>query len=394
MEVSKSLRQTYSNSTTHNHYVVGIGFSAGGLDALIKYFDHTPLDGASYIVIQHLPYEYKSRMLEILSKHSSLQVMEITEGMVVTPNCVYLMPDRKAVHIRGGSLYLSDIEKKYPNTAIDVFLDSLARDVKNKSIGIILSGAGTDGTKGVASINKAGGLVIVQEPETALYSSMPSSAIDSGCVHMVLTPEKMPEAVIDYISQASLMEKYGKHLEEADEKALQDILDIVKEKTPLDFSNYKRLTLLKRIIKRMAAHEIESLQQYVNILDFNPTEVERLAQEFLINVTHFFRDSNAFEVISTQVIPEIVENKLHIDPIKVWVVGCATGEEAYSLAILFMEYLSEHGKDIEVKIFASDVDQEAIAFASRGRYSINIAHQVSEQRLQKYFVREGAYYRV
>ncbi len=387
-----------NNSTTSsnnpNHYIVGIGFSAGGVEPLTKFFDHTPHDSASYIIVQHLPPDFKSRMAELLAKHSKLKILEITNNMQVLSNCVYLMPERKNITMKNGRLFLSETQRVQPNTAIDIFLDSLAADAASKSIAIILSGTGTDGTKGVAAIKKAGGLVIAQNPETALYDGMPNSVIDSGNANLILPPEEMPEAIMNYASQVVLLNKYTNNTNGEDEASLSQILDTIKNHTPLDFTNYKKPTILRRITRRMVQNNASSLKQYANQLLTDIKEIDILSKEFLISVTQFFRDTGAFEVIESTVLPDIIENKLTIDQLKIWVVGCATGEEAYSLAILIRELLTAQKKDIEVKIFATDVDKDAIAYASKGRYPAVIAKDVSAERLTHYFTKDGDFYKV
>jgi two-component system, chemotaxis family, CheB/CheR fusion protein len=385
---------TIPNASKKEDYIIGIGFSAGGLEPLLSFFDHTPQDGVSYILIQHLPPDYKSKMADILAKHSKLRIYEVENNMPVESNAVYLMPERKNVTINQGRLLLSDNQIIQPNTAIDVFLDSLATEYKNKSIAIILSGAGSDGSKGVASIKKAGGMVMVQSPETAKFNSMPNRAIESGTVDFILPPEQMPSEIINFLRQSRLADKFSKKLNPEEENILVEILKLIQNATPLDFSNYKRPTIIRRILKRMSQKNIESFKNYFDFLKKEPLEIENLSKEFLISVTKFFRDEAAFEKIRTEVIPDIIRNKLIIDTLKVWVIGCATGEEAYSLAILIREHLTDIKKDLEVKIFATDIDKDALQIASRGIYPENINLDISPARIENFFQKEGNKYRV
>ena len=235
----------------------------------------------------------------------------------------------------------------------------------------------------------------MQDPETALYNGMPNSVIDSGNVNLILPPEQMPGTVINHVSQALLLKKYTENINKEDEASLGKVLEIIKNHTPLDFTNYyKKPTILRRITRRMVQNNASSIKQYADRLLTDGNEIDILAKEFLISVTHFFRDTEAFEVIEKKVLPDIIENKLTVDPLKIWVVGCATGEEAYSLAILIKEFLATYNKEIEVKIFATDVDKEAIAFASKGRYPNTIDADVSEERLTNFFIKDGDFYKV
>ncbi len=375
-------------------YIIAIGASAGGMEAIHLLFDHTPEDGVAYIIIQHLSRDHKSFMAELLAKHSKLQISEAENDMIVEPNQVYLMPKGMNMTIRNRRLLLTESRAQQPNTAIDIFLNSLAEDQRDKSIAIILSGTGSDGTKGIGAIKKMGGMVIVQDPGSAKFDGMPNSAIESGNVDVILPPEKIPLEIISYLQRDILENIFTDKITEADENVLLEILDLIQEHTPLDFTNYKRPTIIRRIVIRMTQNNLNTLDAYVDFLKANPAEINVLAKEFLISVTQFFRDPEAFELINEKVIPGIIENKLFGDTLKVWVVGCATGEEAFSLAILIMEHLTERKKNLEVKIFASDIDKSALAHAAKGIYSARSIANVSEDRLKKYFIKEDNKYRI
>ncbi len=377
-----------------NLFIIAIGASAGGMEAIHLLFDHTPEDGVSYVIIQHLSPDHKSFMAELLAKHSKMRIFEVENDMYIEPNCVYMMPRGMNMTIKERRLQITERPVSSPNTTIDVFFSSLAAAHGNKAIAVVLSGTGSDGTKGVAAIKKLGGYVIVQEPATAKFGSMPENVIDSGNADAILAPELIPDEIISYLNRNKLEFEFTDKISSTDEEALLDILKLIQEHTPLDFQDYKRPTIIRRLVRRMTMNKIQNLTVYTKYLQNNPSEINVLAKEFLISVTHFFRDTAAFELIKEKVIPEIIDNKLLVDTLKVWVVGCATGEEAYTLAILISEHLSEHKKNLEVKIFASDIDKEALSHAAKGIYGDNITKDLSHERLKKYFIKEENNYRV
>jgi two-component system CheB/CheR fusion protein len=375
-------------------YIIAIGASAGGMEAIHMLFDHTPEDGVAYIVIQHLSPDHKSFMAELLAKHSKLKISVAENEMFVEPNQVYLMPQGKNMTIKNRRLMLTDIKEVQRNTSIDIFFDSLAASLEEKSIGIILSGTGSDGTKGIAAIKRKGGFVIAQEPNSAKFDGMPNSAIKSGNVDLILSPELIPGEIINYLRRNILEGSFGLRSNENADATLVRILHLIDEYTPLDFSEYKRPTLIRRIVIRMTKNNMSLLEEYEGYLKANPDEIKILAKEFMIGVTRFFRDKGAFEVLKNKVIPEIVETKLQVDTLKVWVVGCTTGEEAYSIAMLIMGHLTELKKNLEVKIFASDIDKDALLRASKGIYHENIEKDVSTELLHKFFTKKGDQYEV
>ncbi|AMR30106.1 chemotaxis protein CheR [Mucilaginibacter sp. PAMC 26640] len=372
-------------------YIIAIGASAGGMDEINSFFDHTPLDGVAYVIIQHLSSDFKSRMVELLAKHSKLEVLEAEDGSEIKSNQVYLTPNDKFMTISGGRLHLRNKTKvRGPHLTINAFFNSLAEDCGNKAIAIVLSGLGSDGTEGVKSIKKAGGMVIVRNPDTTEFASMPSHAIATGLVDYILEPAAMPDAIKDYVKLGLAILRENPH----DEKFIKQIIELVKEKSPLDFSDYKLPTILRRTKKRANQGNFLSLERYLHFLESNTEEVEALAKDFLISVTSFFRDKEAFAVIQKKVLPLIIEKVAPGEELKMWVAGCATGEEAYSLAILVAEQLNGKYKNIVVKIFATDIDSVAMAHAAKGIYHKDIVKHVSEERLGKYFIKEGETYRV
>jgi two-component system CheB/CheR fusion protein len=376
---------------TKPHHIIAIGASAGGMEEINSFFDHTPSDGVSYIIIQHLSADFKSRMAELLARHSKLTVMEAENEMPVKCNLVYLIPNDKFMTIHNNKLYLTDKDKSHtPHLTINRFFNSLAVDYGKKAIAVILSGLGSDGTEGIKAIKKAGGMVIARNPETSAFGSMPSHAIGTGLVDFILEPELMPGAIKDYI-------KYGAELtydNNDDEKNIAAIISIIKEKSSLDFSEYKHTTILRRTKRRASYSNLTSLASYLEFLKTSPEEVEALSKDFLISVTSFFRDKEAFDFIEKNIFPDIFERLTPGEELKMWVAGCATGEEVYSIAILAAELLKGKFKDTVVKIFATDIDSVALVYAGRGIYNSNISANVSAERLENYFLKEGENYKV
>ncbi len=373
------------------NYIIAIGASAGGLEEINTFFDHTPLDSVSYVIVQHLSPDFKSRMVELLAKHSKLVVKEAENGMTVSSNEVYLIPNNKFMTICDNMLFLTYKEKvKGPHLTINRFFNSLALDCGKKTIAVVLSGLGSDGTEGVKAIHKAGGMVIARNPETAEFASMPSNAIATGVVDFILEPADMPDAIEEYVKyKAGLLVD-----QQYDEKNVAAIIDQIKERLPLDFSGYKQSTILRRIKRRAAYHNFTKLEEYGNFLKSSQEEVEILAQDFLISVTSFFRDKKAFNFLQTDILPKLLERHTPGEELKMWVAGCATGEEAYSMAILVCRQLKESLKDTVVKIFATDVDAVALIHAAKGVYNAGIKKYISPEWLEKYFLTEGDNYRV
>lgn len=378
------------------HYIVGVGASAGGMEAIHDLFDYMPHNtGFSFVIIQHLSPDYKSLMADLLSRHTRMQVVEAQDGMPVEPDCIYAIPSKKIMTIHGGRLSLNEkIKTNQPNNAIDVFFESLAEDQGTRAIGIILSGTGTDGTKGIEQIKNKGGLVVVQEPLSAAFDGMPNSAVATGIADLIVPPEMMGEELLEFMRDVPLVKSLSK-LNDVDEKILHSIITLLKEVTKLDFSNYKRPTLFRRLANRMSEVGINDLASYKDYLNTHEEELALLGKEFLINVTKFFRDPEAFETLRTEAIPAIVSSLKPDDTLKAWVAACSTGEEAYSVGMLFLEHLAKVGVPAgNLKIFATDIDTDALETASRGVYKENITRDVPAHLLQKYFVREGAHYRV
>ncbi|MFD2599587.1 chemotaxis protein CheB [Sphingobacterium corticis] len=368
-------------------YVVAIGASAGGLEAIHDFFDRVPSDiDVAYVLIQHLSSDYKSLLVELVSKHTHMKVIEASEGQLVEPSCVYVIPNDKLIKIVNGRLHLEKKGEKVPNNAIDNFFLSMAQDKKEKAIAIVLSGTGNDGTKGIEAVKEQGGLVIAQQPDTAKFDSMPTNAIASGVVDFVVPTSEMYGKITAHINSAPIrkIESGG-----ISEKYLDKIFDLIYEQTGHDFSLYKTPTIFRRIGRRMKELAVGSTADYVRYLTENRQEVSLLSKDFLIGVTQFFRDDAAFRIVRNKVIPEIIASKDDGDVLKVWVCACSTGEEVYSIAILLDQYLQTIEKHIEVKIFASDVDDASLDIASKNSYPESFVKFIPSDILEEYFVHDG-----
>jgi len=371
------------------NYIIAIGASAGGLEEINTFFEHTPLDGAAYVIVQHLSSVFKSRMVEPLAKHSKLAVMEAEQGMTLCTNVVYLIPNNKFMIINDNKLYLTDKEKmKGPHLTINTFFNSLAAHNGKKAIGVILSGLGSDGSDGIRAIKEAGGMVIARNPETTQFSSMPAHAIATDMVDFILEPEFMPRAIESYINHNEAMLGDSKNQEEV----MALIIQYIREKLPFDFSDYKMTTILRRTKRRAASLNIYELEKYLQVLKGSPEEVKALSKDFLISVTSFFRDATTFEAVKKSVFPPLLEKLLPNEEIKIWVAGCATGEEAYSIAIELKEQLKGKFADCIVKIFATDIDAAALLYAGKGIYPADRVKDIAEPYLKKYFDKNGTNY--
>ena len=382
--------------------IIGIGASAGGVEALQQFFSCMPSNsGLCFVVVQHLSPDYKSLMADILSKHTGMTVLQAENEMTVEPDTVYLIPPKKYMTLRHGALLLSDYSPGTLNHPIDIFFTSLAEEQKEHSIAVVLSGTGSDGTNGVKCIKEHGGLVIAQAPESAKFDGMPRSVIQTGLADFVLSPEEIAEEILNFSNPPLLLStpKNGGPLSEEDilfseEETLSHIYTILKNASGIDFSYYKRSTLLRRIERRMLVTHSASLTEFARLLGDNPEEIHILIKEILIGVTNFFRDPAFFEKLKYNAIYKIVERARENEPIRIWSAGCSTGEEAYSIAILFQEVMEELQVRRDVKIFATDVDSKAIEQAGKGIYSENIIDDVSADRLAKFFLKQNDQYQI
>lgn len=393
MKVSETDQHKLKNNKRYDKYIVAIGASAGGLEAIHEFFDHMPQSSSfSFIVIQHLSSDYKSLLVELVSKHTHMKVFEAANEMSIQQDCVYIIPNNKLMTVSKGRLILADKSlTKAPNTAIDTFLHTLAKDKKEKAVAVVLSGTGTDGTKGIQSIKEHGGMVIVQDPKTAKFDGMPNSAIASGNADFILPPNRIYEELFNYVNEEPVQVLQNGHI---DELLLDEIFKMVHEQSGNDFNLYKTPTIIRRIGRRMNEHGLKQLEAYVNYLKGHPEETKILGQDFLIGVTKFFRDKQAFDILEKKILPEIINNKTDKDVIKIWICACSTGQEAYSVAILINECLQKAGKKTEVKIFATDIDDKSIEIAAKNQYPDSIKKEIPAAYLKKYFNKEGKHYSV
>jgi two-component system CheB/CheR fusion protein len=378
-------------------HVVGIGASAGGLEALQKLFESLACDtGAAFVVVQHLSPDFKSVMAELLAKCTKMAVYNVEDGVEIKANTVYLIRPRKNLIIAEWRLHLSDqMPSERPSLPIDVFFRSMAEDKQHKAIGIILSGTGSDGTRGVKALKEAGGMVIVQEPSNAKFDGMPHSVINSGLADLILPVDDIGPALEKYIKHPIIREgKSALRITLDDQEDLMvQVFALLRQKSKIDFSHYKHTTIARRIERRMGINQFHTLKQYVSYLSENPSELTVLGKELLIGVTRFFRDEDTFEQLQKRVIRKLVEQASFEEGLRVWVAGCSTGEEAYSLAILIDEECRRVGKQLAVKIFATDVDADALAVASSAAFSADVRQDVSAERITRYFkVQDDQFY--
>jgi two-component system CheB/CheR fusion protein len=376
---------------------VGIGASAGGLEALDAFFDHVPEHpGVAFVVVQHLSPDYKSMMAELLGKRTSLPVVQAENGQRVLPDHVYLIPPKKHLTIFQGQLILTEKDDRRLGVSfpIDIFLLSLAQDVGDRAIAVILSGTGSDGMRGVRAVKEAGGAVVAQQEDTARFDGMPRSAIATGLVDLILPPEDMPEQILSYARHPELQEIGLTSDPSRQLDGLARILSLLRDSFSIDFSHYRSSTVHRRIERRLRINRLQTLDEYCRLLERSSTELGTLYKDLLIGVTSFFRDTDAFESIQTQVIPEIVSSAEPGAPIRAWVVGCSTGEEAYSLAMLFHEHMERTQTAIDVKIFATDVDKESIEIAAAGSFPESIAADLPTERLNRFFLKRDDRYHV
>ncbi len=381
--------------------IVGIGASAGGLAAFEAFFSGMPADtnpGMAFVLVQHLAPDHKSILTELVKRYTRMKVFEVADGMAVKPNCAYIIPPNRDMALLNGTLQL--LEPAAPRghrLPIDFFFRSLAQDQRERAIGIVLSGTGSDGTQGVRAIKGEGGMAMAQNPRSTEYDGMPTSAIATGLVDYVLPAAEMPAQLIAYVAHA-----FGKTslpvstAAPKTEDALKKIFLLLRAQTGHDFSHYKQSTIARRVERRMAVHQIERLDEYVRYLQQAPADVEALFRDLLIGVTAFFRDPEAFGALQEQAIPRLFAGKPTGALIRVWVPGCSTGEEAYSLAILLQERMEGLKQNFKLQVFATDIDRRAIDCARTGIYPASIAGDISPERLARFFSQEpdGSAYRI
>ena len=386
----------------HGFPIVGIGASAGGVAAFEAFFSTMPTDnvpGMAFVLVQHLARDHKSILSELIRRYTKMRVFEVADGMVIEPNCAYIIPPNRDMALMNGVLQLLEPTlARGVRLPIDFFFRSLAQDQHERAICIVLSGTGSDGTLGLRAVKGEGGMVMVQTPETTEYDGMPRSAIATGMVDFVLPPNDMPAQLLDYAARAfgrSLLPVSVLARQPAD--GLDKIFLLLRSQTGHDFSQYKRNTIIRRVERRMAVHQIDRMDDYVRYLQLTRAEVEALFKDLLIGVTNFFRDAEIFEEIQKQVIPQLFAGKTAGAVIRVWVPGCSTGEEAYSIAMLLREHMENLKESFKVNVFATDIDRDAIDCARAGIYPASIIADVSAERLAHFFDQDnpdGSTYRI
>lgn len=386
----------FNTSAIEPFYIVGIGASAGGLEALEQFFEQMPEDSRlCLVIVQHLSPDFKSMMDELLARRTRIPIVHVEDGIQTRPNAIFLMPPRKEMILSGGRLLLTD---KDPSQGfalpIDRFLRSLAQDVGARSIGVILSGTGSDGSRGIRDIHEAGGLVIAQSEESAKFDGMPRSARETGLVDLVLPPADMSDAILKLIRFRRSPEVIDDTTPVVPEVGLHAIFRMLRAEHGIDFSQYKPSTVTRRVERRLLLNQSLDVEQYVKRLSEDPGELNQLYKDLLIGVTQFFRDREAFYRLAVDELPRLLSGIGEDQEFRVWVAGCATGEEAYSLAILIHEQLAELPRQPIVRIFATDAHRASLDIASAGIYSAESLVAVSPQRCQQYFVQKGDAYQV
>jgi len=381
----------------HDFPVVGLGASAGGLEAFTKLFTALPADsGMAFILIQHLDPTHESMMAALLSSHTSMKVLQATDGMKIERDHVYVIPPRVYLSIQSGALHLSVPRERHgARMPLDFFLSSLAEQYGERAVCAILSGTGADGSLGLRAVKEKGGLVIVQDPDGAAFDGMPRSAIRTGVVDFILPVEKIPGALKKYAKGAAFKRKTdGVEPSSSAQTNLTEIIDLLRARTSHNFALYKPGTLLRRMERRMAIAGIPDTDRYMAVLREDSSELERLAKDLLIHVTSFFRDANAFETLAKTIVPELVRDATPGQPLRVWIPACSTGEETYSLVMLVLEETAAAKRDMKLQVFASDVEEESVRFARNGWYPASIEGDVSPARLARFFVKDDNGYRV
>ncbi len=419
--VAGTRSQADANDAPPDFAVVGVGASAGGLDAFRKLLEPMPADcGMAFVLVQHLDPTHTSHTAELLRSHTQLSVVEVSDGLPVEANRVYVIPPGAYLSISGNELRLSEpIERRGVRVPIDFFFRSLAEDQQQRAICVILSGTGSDGTLGLREVKAAGGIVLAQDPSTSQFDGMPRSAIVTGLVDYVLPPDQMADVLTRYIRHWYVN---GEAPPPADQERddFNAVLAILRTRNKYDFSCYKKGTLSRRVQRRMGLRHVETLAEYASLLRAEPDEATALFKDMLIGVTNFFREPEAWPVLRDEVIRPLVAGvgmagteprsgiRKHADtlpagilaspatdgPLRVWVPGCATGEEAYSIAMLVIEELQAAGKNQDLQVFASDIDHDALSFGRAGIYPENVAADVSPERLRQFFIKGEHTYRI
>jgi two-component system CheB/CheR fusion protein len=392
-------RRISRRSRARGFPIVGIGASAGGLEAVTKLLQHLPADlGMGLVLVQHLDPTHESALATLLARATTMPVIEARNRLRVRPGHVYIIPPNKKIGISGGVLRLLPREERGdPHAPVDYFFRELAADQGSRAIGVVLSGTGQDGTEGIRAIKAADGITLVQDDQSARYAGMPASAGATGCADFVLPPEAMAAELVrlrDRPGRSATDAEGDKELVPADGDDFQQICALVRAHSGVDFAPYKPTTIRRRISRRMALQKLDRQKDYVEFLRKNPAEVEALFQDILICVTGFFRDPKTFEALKKKVFPQLLKSQPADGPIRLWSAGCSTGEEAYSLAIVLLEVMDKEGSHRPIQIFGSDVNEKILARARAGIYPETIKEDVSPERLRRFFTRTTNGYRI
>jgi len=376
------------NNLQQPDYIIGLGASAGGLEALTTFFNHMPLDSnMAFVVIQHLSPDHKSMMDTLLARHTEMKILQAQDGMLIAPNCIYLIPPKNFMTVFNGKLLLNPFNKSRGiHLPIDVFMLSLAEDIESRAIGIIFSGTGSDGSSGMQAIKKAGGMTMVQDLETAQFDGMPRSAIATGMIDYTCPPDHMPELIMNYAHHPCISRNgSGQFTLSPEDTDLSKILSLIRNQTEVDFTYYKPNTVIRRIERRMGIVQVESIRSYLNYLYENNEEINLLYRDLLVGVTRFLRDIDEFNFLNDHVIPKIFEHTKKEKKIRVWVAGTSTGEEAYTIVMLLNRYKDKTGLSHTITVFATDIDQHALNKAAEGIYPEGIANDLKPDLLERYF---------
>lgn len=378
--------------------VAGIGASAGGLAALKELFRHMPSDtGLAFVVVVHLSPKHESHLPDLLQPHTQMPVTQVAETVQMERDHVYVIPPGSNLTAVDTHLRLSELEEERNRRApIDHFFETLAETHHQTAIGVVLTGTGSDGTFGLRRIREHGGLTIAQDPAQAEYASMPQNAISSGVVDRVLPLSEMPDQMVRFATTEPmvLVPDEDEALERDEQQTVLKILSQVRARTGHDFTRYKPATVMRRIHRRMQLQHIEDLEEYAELVRHNGNEARQFFDDLLITVTNFFRDPETFTVLERDIIPKLFEGKTAHDRVRIWSVGCATGEEAYSLAILLLEHASRLDRPPEIQVFATDLHEASVQSAREGLYSDTIETDIPPERLERFFVRENDHYRI
>lgn len=395
---SRGARSVPVMAKKHKHVnIVGIGASAGGLEAFEKFFSAIPDEtGMAFVLMPHLDPKHVSILPEILQGHSQMKVLQAADGMKVEANHVYVAPSNADMTLRHGILRLEKASSgSSGRMPINLFFRSLAEDQKHLAICVVLSGMGTDGAIGLKAVKQELGLVMVQDPKTAKFDGMPTAAIDTELADYVLPPEKMGEQLIDYVKRTAGARLMAAPVREpTQQQALERVFALLRARTGHDFSMYKSSTMLRRIERRMNVNQIDTVSNYVRFMQQTARESEKLFQELLIGVTNFFRDPEAFDTLKRRILPQLIRNRPDGYTLRIWIPGCSSGEEAYSMAILLRETFDRSRRNLSAQIFATDIDLNSIEVARAGIYPAGISNEVSALRLQRYFSKQDTTFRI